>query len=115
MQVSSLTTSPEGPFFIFLVPVFFSFRGMALDSPVIKYTAVYWALVSAFCECQVNMFPQDSKQLRKSKGASSGYRVCIAMGIASSSLLHVSNGATKLWSLPEVRLHAVYRDVSILI
>ena len=37
----------SGPFFLFLVPVFFFFQGVALDDPLIRYST-YWFLLVCF-------------------------------------------------------------------
>ena len=39
-----------GPFFIFLVPVFFVFQGYQVHSQVVQYCMLYFAFVSSFCE-----------------------------------------------------------------
>ncbi|KAG6878564.1 hypothetical protein C0993_003019 [Termitomyces sp. T159_Od127] len=37
-----------GPFFLSFIPVFYVFQGAKVTSPVVVYTSIYWALVSAF-------------------------------------------------------------------
>jgi len=40
---------PSGPFFVFLLPVFFFFHGNKLNDTPVVTTSVYWVLVSSFC------------------------------------------------------------------
>ncbi|KAL1685740.1 hypothetical protein GGG16DRAFT_65684 [Schizophyllum commune] len=47
MVVKVLTHTAFGPFFLFLVPVFFFFQGVPLDDPLIRYST-YWFLLVCF-------------------------------------------------------------------
>lgn len=40
---------PSGPFFLFLLPVFFFFQGHKLNDTPILISSLYWVLVSSFC------------------------------------------------------------------
>lgn len=50
----TILTSSKGPFFIFFIPVFYFFQGAKLTDPVIVLSAVYYVVISVFCEPHVS-------------------------------------------------------------
>jgi hypothetical protein len=48
--------SLSGPFFIYLVPIFYIFQGIEWSSPTVIVPAVYGVLLTLFCESQLAMY-----------------------------------------------------------
>ena len=94
-----------GPFFVFLMPIFYIFQGAKLTDPIIIASSIYYVLVSAFCRSrsrQVDLF-----KLTRTQGLQSGIQNCTAIKEASFSAQHLLTGANKLSSLLVVRSYII--------
>jgi hypothetical protein len=52
-----------GPFFTFLIPVFYIFQGFAYTSPAVIVTSTYYVAICAFCALPV-FYPNDKSMLK---------------------------------------------------
>jgi hypothetical protein len=55
-----IDTILPGPFFVFFIPVFYIFQGAKYTDPIVVSSAVYYAVVSSFCELSSTAVIPDS-------------------------------------------------------
>ncbi len=104
LSLDETSDTSTGPFFLFLVPVFFIFQGHKLEHPSILVSSAYLVLVSLFCASSptvINLL----QTLFSFQGFRNGTLGCIAIKEVCSSGQVRSTGVNKSCSSLEVRVN----------